>query len=276
MELETYLSPPQATFLLSQRPTQMSASPNHPLQYTDAFSASHSFLFYLFLGLGGRGWLRGESRGQPVGSGSSSSKEIDWLAAWAHFNIWKWPEAPAINQHSTLCHFSSSASFSYFPLLLTEALFLAFYPAASLPTSSPHPLQIWPHPRQTPPPFLFSGSPVIGNIRSRGILFFSFPLNFFSYKIGQRLLPCLGFPPTRGAEMRSLNPQDRGTQAPFDEEKRKRLRSTFHLSPSQLPLPPSRSSLSKLKRISEATRVRKCPGQRWVDSQRKGRDVVGI
>lgn len=49
-----------------------------------------------------------ESHGQTMGS-SSSSKEIDWLAAWAHFNIWKWPGASAINQQPALsfsqfCH----------------------------------------------------------------------------------------------------------------------------------------------------------------------------
>lgn len=158
MEHGTYLSPPQATLPLPKDPHQTSP-PHHPLQYTDASSASHtasppSSPACL------RGWVvkrlaEGESRGQPVGSGGCSSKEIDWLAAWAHFNIWKWPEASAINQHSTLCHFSSSASFSYFPPLLAEASFLAFYPAAPLPTSTPPP--ILPRPGQMPPPFLFPG-----------------------------------------------------------------------------------------------------------------------
>lgn len=160
MERETYLSPPQATVFLSQRPSQMSPSTHHPLQYTDASSASHS-LFLSSSSVRFRGWVvkrltEGESRGQPVGSGGSSSKEIDWLAAWAHFNIWKWPEASAINQHSTLCHFSSSASFSYFPFLFTEDSFLAFYPAASFPISNPHPLQILPHPCIHPSKYLLS------------------------------------------------------------------------------------------------------------------------
>lgn len=161
--------------------------PHHPLQHTDACSASLSLsflLFCLFQGLVVKRLTEGESRGQPVGSGGSSSEEIDWLAAWAHFNIWKWPEASAINQHSTLCHFCSSASFSCFPLLLTEASLLAFYPAASLPTSNTHPLQILPHPCQTPL-FLFSALfptphplPVIGDIRST-VLFFPFNIFFF-------------------------------------------------------------------------------------------------
>lgn len=202
MERETYLSPPQATVFLSQRPSQMSPSTHHPLQYTDASSASHS-LFLSSSSVRFRGWVvkrltEGESRGQPVGSGGSSSKEIDWLAAWAHFNIWKWPEASAINQHSTLCHFSSSASFSYFPFLFTEDSFLAFYPAASFPISNPHPLQILPHPCQMPPLSVLWlpcnwKHPVEDSFLSLKKKF------FFLKKIGQCLLSCLRFPSTRGA-----------------------------------------------------------------------------
>lgn len=81
MELEAYLSPPQAKFLLSQRPTQMSPVPNHPLQYADASSASHSLFLSsssaCFRGSVVKRLTEGESRGQPVGSGGGSSKEID-------------------------------------------------------------------------------------------------------------------------------------------------------------------------------------------------------
>lgn len=243
---------------------------NHPLQYTDASSASHSlsFLFCLFQGLGGKEADWGESRGQPVGSGGSSSKEIDWLAAWAHFNIWKWPEASAINQHSTLCHFSSSASFSYFPLLLAEASLLGFYPAASLLTSDPPPSS--PNiglsspnvpPSPAPKHFLFSGSLVIGNIRSTAIVFS--PLKkkiLFLTTSGSVCCRALDFLRPQAPGMRSLNPQDGDLKPLVMKKKKKRPRSSFRLSPSQRPLPPSRSSLSKLKRISEATCAVKCPG----------------
>ena len=54
MEQGTCLSPSQATFLLSQRPTEMSP-PHHPLQDTDASSASLSF-FPPLLSVSGAGW----------------------------------------------------------------------------------------------------------------------------------------------------------------------------------------------------------------------------